>query len=210
MTVATRPASHSTWVCFSWPRAPQLCRSHVCVFGLIHFFAAAALPSSRPPEPNFHISSLICGSSQHVNSLFRGQLCFFFPLWFLLFNVLIHCRSRYLLVHSVASMLNNNIVESYNASDSAAADVSCCLCACRAPSGAPLFAGFICRKNNVRNALACQRRRYHSITAAVLPRLPLFSWFKVWNMTPVQSTDWTITWFWTLKSSLILSHLLWL
>lgn len=103
-------------------------------------------------------------------------------------------------------MLNNNIVESYKVSDSAAADMSCCLCACRAPSGAPLFAGFICRKNNVRNAVTCQRRRYHSIKAAVLPRLPLFSWFKVWNMTPVQSTDWTITWFWTLKSNRILSQ----
>lgn len=138
-----RPASFSTWVCFSWPQAPQPSRFHVCVFGLIHFFAAAELPSSRPPKPNFHISSFICGSSQRVNPLFKGQLWVFFS-WFQpctrLFIVFVHCvhfqltEGGYVLIHGASSIFNLSVVELYEASDSAADNMSCCLCACRAPS----------------------------------------------------------------------------
>lgn len=94
----------------------------------------------------------------------------------------------------------------YKASDPAATKMNCCLCTCRAPSCAPLFACFICRKNNVRHVLNCQWRRYRSITAAALPRLPLFSWYKVWNMTPAKKHSLNRHMMWTLKSNLILSQ----
>lgn len=78
------------------------------------------------------------------------------------------------------------------------------------PAEHHLFACFIWRNNNVRNAFARQWRRYRSIAglaaAAARPRLPLFGWFKVWNTTPVQSTVWACHHMvWTLKSNLILS-----
>ncbi len=122
-------------------------RSDVCVFGLIHFFAAAELPSSRPPKPDFHISSFICGSSQRVNPLFqRTNLVVLFLVSFLHQAVYCFCslhplsvhRGGYLFIHSASCTFNNTNVED------SAANTSWCLCASRAPGRAPLFACFIC------------------------------------------------------------------
>lgn len=206
-----RPASRSTWVCFSWPQAPQPGRTYVCVFGLIHFFAAAALPSSRPPKPNFHISFFVCGSPQHVNPPFKRIWVFF--SWFQcirLFIVFVHFQ--FTKVNTFKFMLPHlHLIILWCCTRHQTLLLPTWLGVC-VPVELPaeralLFACFICRKNNVRNALTCHWRWYHSIAAAVLPRPLLFRWFKVWNMTPVQSTVWARHHMvWTLKSNLILSQ----